>query len=64
MGKSIQNNEAPTKGGRLLTVSDEFPAGYSSMGCSPALPIYASPAESSLFKFGPSQGSVLTVHTK
>lgn len=45
MGKSIQNDGAPIrKPPPRLTVLDEFPAGYSLTGCSPALPASASPA--------------------
>jgi hypothetical protein len=48
MGKSIRR----IKGATIITTrhpplahhSDEFPAGYSSTGCSPALPVSASPA--------------------
>ena len=46
MGKSIQNDEAPDR--RPTPPShplDEFPAGYSWTGCSPALPASASPAD-------------------
>jgi hypothetical protein len=46
MGKSIRMIRAPTQ---MPTPhahhhSDEFPAGYSLTGCSPALPVSASPA--------------------
>jgi hypothetical protein len=43
--KSIQNDEAPIrKIGASAHRLDEFPAGYSLTGCSPALPASASPA--------------------
>ena len=45
MGKSIQTIEAPTNNaGAPAHRLDEFPAGYSLTGCSPALPVSASPA--------------------
>lgn len=44
IGKSIQMIRAPTKRRRPAHHSDEFPAGYSLTGCSPALPVSASPA--------------------
>src|SRR5213596_1166517 len=46
MGKSFQTIEAPILQDRRLCahLSDEFPAGYSLTGCSPALPASASPA--------------------
>jgi hypothetical protein len=44
IGKSIQMIRAPTKRRRPAHHSDEFPAGYSLTGCSPALPAAASPA--------------------
>jgi hypothetical protein len=45
MGKSIRTIRAPTcMPTPLAHPSDEFPAGYSLKGCSPALPISASPA--------------------
>src|SRR5207237_971054 len=45
MRKSIRTIEAPTyNAGASAHLSDEFPAGYSSTGCSPALPASASPA--------------------
>jgi hypothetical protein len=46
MGKSIQTIEAPTNNADASTHRlDEFPAGYSLTGCSPALPVSASPAD-------------------
>ena len=45
MRKSIRTMEAPTQDADAPThLSDEFPAGYSLTGCSPALPASASPA--------------------
>src|ERR1041384_5168925 len=44
MRKSIRTIEAPSIGRRPSSSSDEFPAGYSLTGCSPALPASASPA--------------------
>ena len=45
MRKSIRTIEAPTyNAGASAHLSDEFPAGYSLTGCSPALPASASPA--------------------
>jgi hypothetical protein len=45
MGKSIRTIEAPIlKTDASTHRSDEFPAGYSLAGCSPALPASASPA--------------------
>jgi len=46
MGKSFQTIEAPILQDRRLCAHrlDEFPAGYSLTGCSPALPASASPA--------------------
>jgi hypothetical protein len=45
MGKSIQTMEAPIPQDRRLCAHrlDEFPVGYSLTGCSPALPVSASP---------------------
>jgi hypothetical protein len=63
MGKSIQNNQAPTKAGACI-VLDEFPAGYSWMGCSPALPISASPASSSFFQLWAKSGDASTGRNK
>ena len=45
MGKTIRTMEAPIqKADAPAHLSDEFPAGYSLTGCSPALPASASPA--------------------
>jgi hypothetical protein len=45
MGKSIQMIRAPTQNADAPAHhSDEFPAGYSLTGCSPALPVSALPA--------------------
>jgi hypothetical protein len=45
IGKSIRTMEAPApKADTSAHLSDEFPAGYSLTGCSPALPASASPA--------------------
>src|SRR5579862_267783 len=44
MRKSIRMMEAPTPNANASAhLSDEFPGGYSLMGCSPALPTSASP---------------------
>jgi hypothetical protein len=46
MRKSIRTMEAPTeKTDAPAHLSDEFPAGYSLTGCSPALPASASPTK-------------------
>jgi len=46
IGKSIQKGEsADPKTGAPSHLLDEFPAGYSLAGCSPAEPASASPAE-------------------
>jgi hypothetical protein len=51
IGASIQTTDAP------FSSSDEFPAGYSLTGCSPALPAAASPAGDRIcFQAWPSQG--------
>jgi len=51
--------EAPTKtAGASAHLSDEFPAGYSLTGCSPALPASASPAASSMLQRWPKSGDV------
>ena len=48
-GKSIRMIGAPTQNaGAPAHLSDEFPAGYSLTGCSPAAPVSASPAELSI----------------
>lgn len=44
IGKSIRMIRAPTQADRRPAHhSDEFPVGYSLTGCSPALPVSASP---------------------
>ena len=59
MRKSIRTMEAPTKtAGASAHLSDEFPAGYSLTGCSPALPASASPAASSMLQRWPKSGDV------
>src|SRR5438093_9555518 len=70
MGKTIRTMEAPIqKADAPAHLSDEFPAGYSLTGCSPALPASASPAGAHLagrrlrctINFQRTANSVLTV---
>ena len=59
IGKSIQMIRAPTQRRRPAHHPDEFPAGYSLAGCSPALPASASPAGvDSAASFCPTLGNV------
>ena len=62
MGKSIQKDEsADPKTSAPSHLLDEFPAGYSSAGCSPALPASASPAKPIMLLGSPKSGDILNI---
>ena len=65
MGKSIRTMEAAThKAAARAHLSDEFPAGYSLTGCSPAVPGSASPTGASLLQHLPKSGDLLNYHNR